>query len=371
MAQRDANGVTWGCKSCGGRAVGIARLRKTANDAFVREAWRCGVTTSQPSGRACPICTKGMQFVSVEVPHGQLALDLCRRCEFIWFDPSEYERVPPAPPPPTAPGDFDLSFLPPEARAKAALAMAKEIADCEKDCNPQPDEEWKTLPAFLGFPVELDSSPIAGFPWATWTLAGLITAVSGVAFFRLHKIVWEWGLIPTESWRHYGLTFVSSFFLHGDIFHLLGNLYFLLVFGRPVENFIGPWRWLLLIFVAAFAGDLLHVLGDPNGTRPCVGASGGISALIIFYALKFPHARIGLLWRFGYIYRWIRLSAWTALALWLLLQVWGVYRQLSGYSSVSALAHFGGVAIGILGWLAWRNLDTKALPDRGLVKVVG
>jgi membrane associated rhomboid family serine protease len=144
-----------------------------------------------------------------------------------------------------------------------------------------------------------------------------------------------------------------------------------------VENAIGPWRWLLLLMGAALGGDLLHVLFDPHGDLPCIGASGGISGLLVFYALKFPHARLGMLWRFAIIYyRWIQLPAWVAFVFWIILQAWGAFQQLHGLSNVSALAHLGGVTVGFLCWLAWRNLDAKPIKPMtavadGVFKVMG
>jgi len=77
--------------------------------------------------------------------------------------------------------------------------------------------------------------------------------------------------------------------------------------------------------------------------------------VIAFYALKFPHARLGFLFRYFLYFRWIHIPAWGALVLWLLLQGVGAFQQVSGYSNVSSLAHLGGAAAGFLVWLKWRK----------------
>jgi hypothetical protein len=77
--------------------------------------------------------------------------------------------------------------------------------------------------------------------------------------------------------------------------HLAGNLYFLLVFGSNVEDCLGKWRFFALILLATLAGDVLHVLAQPSSIVSCIGASGGISGLIAYYVLKFPHARLDFL----------------------------------------------------------------------------
>jgi membrane associated rhomboid family serine protease len=73
--------------------------------------------------------------------------------------------------------------------------------------------------------------------------------------------------------------------------------------------------------------------------------------VIVFYALKFPRARLGFLVRF----RWFHMPAYFALILWGLLQFVDTVEQLAGMSNVSALAHLGGAAIGFAAWLIWKN----------------
>jgi membrane associated rhomboid family serine protease len=83
--------------------------------------------------------------------------------------------------------------------------------------------------------------------------------------------------------------------------------------------------------------------------------------LIAFYALKFPHARLGILMRFGFVFipRWIQFPAWCAFLLWLLLQFWGAYEQIAGFSNVSSLAHLGGTAVGVVLWFFWRRIELE------------
>jgi membrane associated rhomboid family serine protease len=192
-------------------------------------------------------------------------------------------------------------------------------------------------------------------------LCVLILFVSLHALPNLHDAVSNFGLIPAEATRMGGLTFLTSFFLHAGIIHLVGNLYFLFVFGDDVENFLRPIRYLALIALAAFVGDLAHVAANPRSSVPCVGASGGISAVITFYALQFPNVRLGFLFRCGwYYFRWIRLPAWFVLVLWVLFQIFGAWEQVAGISSVSAFAHLGGAATGFIAWLSWRK--AKLIP---------
>ena len=81
---------------------------------------------------------------------------------------------------------------------------------------------------------------------------------------------------------------MTSFFIHGSLLHLVGNVYFLMVFGDNVENDIGRWRYAALLLAATLAGGFLHIALDVRPLIPCVGASGGIAGVLTYYALRFP-----------------------------------------------------------------------------------
>ena len=359
----DKAGIFWVCQSCGGRAVSVSLLRKTIDQDRVRSIWSQAISTPDQDGRSCPICSRGMSEVCMGVGDQSLKLGVCKRCEFVWFNAMEYESIPPPTPAPKDPTRTDDKDLPQAARETLAIYKVQQMAEKARNEDPEPDENWKTVPALLGLPVEMDSDPLTRIPLATLSLSAVIAIISIWAFFDLHNIVGAFGLIPAKEFRYGGLTFVTSFFLHGGIIHLVSNLYFLIIFGMHVENYLGRKRWLVLVWIAAFAGNLLHVMGDPRDGMPCIGASGGISGLIAFYALKFPHARLGILFRYYYYLKWVQFPAWAAFILWMLLQFWGAYKQIAGFSDVSALAHLGGTAAGILLWVIWRKTELQHIDN--------
>lgn len=350
-------GLTWRCNSCGGTAISIALLRKLIGNERVSAIWSRAINVVNPEDRPCPICSREMNEESINIAGHALKLGICTRCEFVWFDTPEYESIPP--PPKTAEsGEMDEKELPQAAREALAIYKVQQMAKQAQENDPEPDATWKTIPAVLGLPVEMDSDPLTRLPLATFSLSILIAAISIWAFFNLNNAVQSFGLVPDEAWRYGGLTFLTSFFLHGGVIHLVSNLYFLIIFGVHVENYLGPRRWLLLVFLAAIVGDFVHVAADPRGELPCIGASGGISGLIAFYAFKFPHAKLGILFRYYYVYfKWIRFPAWSAFFLWLLLQFFGAYEQIAGFSNVSSLAHLGGTAAGIALYFVWRKIE--------------
>ena len=188
-----------------------------------------------------------------------------------------------------------------------------------------------------------------------------MTAVFLATLPHLKQVVQEWGFIPRLWDRQGGLTLLTSFFLHAGVFHLLSNMYFFLIFGDNVEDHLGPIYFVLLLLGAHLFGSLTHAALDPRGDIPTIGASGGISGILGYYAVAFPKARIGFLWRFFFFvaFRWICLPAWVMLILFSLLQLLGAWGQMYGGGGVSYAAHLGGLAVGVVTALGVRWLRAQ------------
>ena len=337
---------------CSGRAVGLGLLQRTVAKEVVDQIWAAAREQRVARGRPCPSCHDPMHEVS-SGPSGP-AVDVCRVCHFVWLDPTEYEQIPAIPAPLAEP------VRPERATEILATAQAQAIAQrAERSFGAEaPRELWKYLPALLGMPVEYEQSVFHSVPWLTWALIAFICAFSIRAFSNIEAAVTQFGLVPTQYARYFGLTFLTSFLLHGNLGHLVGNMYFLYVFGDNVEDFLGKGRYLALILIAAVLGDVAHIVMDPRSNVPLIGASGGISGVIAFYALKFPKTKMGVLFRIWLIpIRWFRIPAYVFVGFWILLQFFGVYLQIVGVSSVSALAHLGGATTGLAFWLIYRHLS--------------
>ncbi len=288
-----------------------------------------------------------MNATSVPLSEKNLSLDVCRHCNVVWFDPKEYGEMPT----PTARkrGKRYQDSL------RKIISQVQKRRDKAEESKHTLDRTWKWIPVLCGMPVETETAAFMHRPWLTWGLSAAILAVgyaglSGI--FDLETTVKNFGLVPAELWRYGGLTFLASFFLHGSLLHLLGNTYFLMVFGDNVEDYLGKGRYLWLLFLADLVGNVFHVALDPRSTMPVVGASGGISGLIAFYALRFPRARIGISLRF-YV---LSMRALFAFVLWIVLQIVGVWEQIMGLSNVSSLAHLGGAVVGLFFWLRARDI---------------
>jgi membrane associated rhomboid family serine protease len=271
-----------------------------------------------------------------------LHLDVCTGCHFVWFDTREFEALPKTPPKPS-----EKEALSPAAKEALALAQVEAIKGQWKDTlTDSPDHWWQFAVALCGVPVEFNDTPLERAPIVTWSLAALIAVVSLAAMTNLQAAVENWGLIPAAFGRHLGLTFLTSFFLHAGLSHLLGNLYFLVVFGDNTEDVLGKGRFLLLMALAAVTGDTAQILADPQATIPGVGASGGISGILAYYCLRFPSASVGIVWWF----RWFRLPVAIMFGLWVLWQAFEAFYVPADVSGVASFAHLGGAAIGVLFW---------------------
>ena len=352
-----SHGVFWTCDKCGGRAVGLELLRRTFTPESINPLWRHTISGEGKVGPRCPSCRRPMIDVALS-ENAAVNVDVCRLCHFVWFDTHEVETLVPRPLPAAFPE------MPQATREAIAMLKVQELAEQARgsdfDSAP-PDEQWKQVAAFWGMPIEFDATPRERRPWATWLLCLLIIGASTFAFTQLHEIVSRFGLIPAQATRDDGVTFLTSFFLHAGILHLVGNIYFLFVFGDDVENFLSPFRYLALIAFAALIGDLAHIAADPSSQIPCVGASGGIAAVITFYALNFREVKLGFLLRYGWWwFRWIRLRAWFVFVLWILFQAVGAWEQVAGISAVSSLAHIGGAVVGFVAWVFWRKGNRTA-----------
>ena len=339
------NGFVWICGKCAGRAITLPVLRRLVAGPAVQQLWSRTFDETLPHVHPCPLCKKTMRQVHCEGHTGGFALDVCCSCQLVWFDPEEFEAMP-APPAPRSETEVPL-----EVRQQLAIATVKEQIRVTKEAGPSLGDigRW---PALFGLPVEIDDAATNSRPLATWTTAILVAAVSIVALAQ-PELLEELAMVPDLVWQSGGVTMVTSFFVHAGWWHLIGNLYFLLVFGDNVEDFLGRGRWLLLLLSATIGGGLLQILGEPRGLVPCVGASGGISGLIAFYALRFPEARLGVFIGLFYVpVRWVTFSARTGFILWLLIQGVLLWKQVSGNGSVAAFAHLGGALVGVLAWLA-------------------
>jgi membrane associated rhomboid family serine protease len=143
-------------------------------------------------------------------------------------------------------------------------------------------------------------------------------------------------------------TVITSMFMHGGWFHILGNLWFLSLFGDNVEDAMGPVRFTVFYLLCGIAAALAHIASSPDSAVPVVGASGAIGGVMGAYAVLYPRAPVHMLVTLGFYFTRIVVPAYLMLGYWFLLQILGGLPSLHGAGSgVAFWAHVGGFAAGI------------------------
>ncbi|HUL11422.1 MAG TPA: rhomboid family intramembrane serine protease [Methylococcaceae bacterium] len=157
------------------------------------------------------------------------------------------------------------------------------------------------------------------------------------------------------------VTPLSSMFLHGGWFHIIGNMWFLWLFGRNVEDVMGPTRFTIFYVLAGLAAAAAQVLSDPASSLPMVGASGAISGVMGAYLILFPTVRVHL-WLFqGIFTTQITVPAYAMLGYWFALQLLGQASALQAEGGgVAFAAHVGGFVAGVLLVTVFKNRDLLA-----------
>ena len=342
--------VSYHCPQGHGRSLTLSAVRQLCgNPQFANALWRKALEAPAENGGVCPQCGHRMSLIHV-IPEGHdVELDICCRCQILWFDPNELEALPSPPPPP------EKNVLP--ARAREILAL--HAIENENKESSAPDNAWGFLAGVLGFPVERNAPLLNSRPWCTWSIAALCVLAFLLSLGNLPHVVHEWGMIPADCFRHYGLTFLSSMFLHGGFWHLLGNMYFLLIFGDNVEDALGVPLYLGLILAAELSATGLYICFAPDSSVPCVGASGFISGVIAAYAVFFPKVTLSLMYRIYFRIGWVNIPAWGAFALWMLYQ--GIMALwFSEGSGVAYCSHLGGAVFGLAaGFLMRRRISER------------
>ena len=145
-------------------------------------------------------------------------------------------------------------------------------------------------------------------------------------------------------------TIFTSMFLHGGWMHLIGNMWFLWIFGNNIEDAVGHFRFIVFYLLCGVAAASAQVAISPESTIPMIGASGAISGVLGAYLLLFPRARVLTLVPIWIFLQFIRVPAVIFLLLWFLLQFLSglAMRQFDRSGGVAFWAHIGGFVAGML-----------------------
>jgi membrane associated rhomboid family serine protease len=205
-----------------------------------------------------------------------------------------------------------------------------------------------------------DDNPTVRPPIVTYFLIGMC---SGAFLWQLghdeRVILYTYGMIPAELFgiwrptRSYQVVtpwakVLTSMFLHGGWFHLLGNMLYLWIFGNNVEDVLGRTRYVFLYISCGIVAALAQALSNPYSHVPMVGASGAIAGILGAYLLLHPIANVRCFVWIVIFFRIVNVPAWMMLGLWFAMQLVSGLMATPGRPGVAFWAHVGGFVTGLL-----------------------
>jgi len=200
-----------------------------------------------------------------------------------------------------------------------------------------------------------DDNPRVMTPFVNY---GLI-ALNLLVFFRqftlpevdLQAFVYTYGAIPAQITGGEGyFSLLTSMFLHGGLLHLLSNMLYLYIFGDNVEGLMGHGRYLFFYILSGIGAAASHIFIESQSTIPMIGASGAISGVLGAYLLKFPRAKVLILFWIVIFINTVRVPAIIVLGLWFFMQLSSGLSSLGMQSGggVAWFAHIGGFVVGLV-----------------------
>jgi membrane associated rhomboid family serine protease len=269
-----------------------------------------------PLGRSklrCPAGHENLQAYRVSFEKKEVEVDVCPNCKGLWLDASEGEQL--------------RDILAAEQGAKQAAEVSAGGA------------KTYLFQLFTGFPIEV-YNPARKRPVLLLMLIWSLVLIFAGQIVVRPEIVKRFCLIPQAFWAGEQVWGLFTYtFLHGGLFHLLGNIYFLYIFGDNIEDTLGKKGLALVFVVSALAGGALHVATHLQNAIPVLGVSGSISGIMGAYLVLFPRVKVwvvfffvrfklGVVWYFG---------------------IWVFFNSLNAFLGVPGIAwfcHIGGFAAG-------------------------
>jgi membrane associated rhomboid family serine protease len=165
-----------------------------------------------------------------------------------------------------------------------------------------------------------------------------------------------YGVVPA---RLHALTLVTSMFLHGSWMHVIGNMWYLWIFGDNVEDRVGHGRFIVFYLLCGIAASLGQILIDPESTLPTIGASGAIAGVMGGYFVLYPRSRVLTLIPLVIFWEVIEVPAIMLLGFWFLMQLFSAgaiaVTASTGGGGVAFMAHVAGFLCGVGGIFVFRQ----------------
>ncbi|MBN2362061.1 MAG: rhomboid family intramembrane serine protease [Deltaproteobacteria bacterium] len=308
------------CDRCGGNFLDPGETRQIFGEDAEPSAWvaKNFARSLGASKLRCPAAHGPLEAFELRFAGQQVVVDVCPKCKGLWLDRNEGKE----------------------------LAI---IVEAERDAERLAESSAGGVKTYLfqlftGFPLEV-YNPVRRRPWMLYLMLLVILAAFGAELTFGRQFVEHWWLDPgklAHGDQIWGI--VTYGLLHAGIVHLIGNVYFMWVFGDNVEDALGKLGFSAVFFLASIAGGLLHVFTSVGHPIPVLGASGGIAGLLAAYLVLFPRTK---LWIVFFFIRF-KLSVLWYFGIWIGLQF--LYASL-GMPGIAWYAHIGGFFCG--GLVAW------------------
>jgi membrane associated rhomboid family serine protease len=220
-----------------------------------------------------------------------------------------------------------------------------------------------------------DDAPRFSTPFVTYFIIALNTlifvfelSVGAQGQRALNSLIYHFGVVPVHFERALTggsapslaglfLPILTAMFLHGSWLHVIGNMWFLWIFGDNIEDYLGHFTYLLFYLACGFAAAVAHIVINAGSSVPSVGASGAIAGVMGAYFVLYPRARV-LMW-FPPIF-FFHLPAWVVLGYWFFVQFMSgtatSIAETNQGGGIAFWAHVGGFVAGVV--------LIKILPER-------
>ena len=198
-----------------------------------------------------------------------------------------------------------------------------------------------------------DDNPRVLYPYVTFSIIGLNIAIFLGQFLIIggnhqlsRELVFSFGFIPADF---NPLTIFTSMFMHGGIAHIIGNMWFLYIFGDNIESILGHLKYFIFYLACGLGAALIQFFVDPGSQIPMVGASGAIAGILGAYMIRFPKARVHVLAVIIVFITTFVVPAQIVLGLWFLMQLSNGLGSLGVNTTggVAWFAHIGGFITGV------------------------
>jgi hypothetical protein len=209
-----------------------------------------------------------------------------------------------------------------------------------------------------------DRNPSGTFPYVT---IGIIIINVLIFLYELSlgsglgEFIMKFGVVPLKvsyysqvpdlTFINTFFPFISSMFLHGGFVHLIGNMWFLWIFGDNIEDKLGHFKFIAFYFLCGIIASSVHVFFNSQSNVPCVGASGAIAGVLGAYMVTFPHARVVTIVPLFVFIQVMELPAIVVLGFWFVIQFFNGAASITASASgagVAWWAHIGGFAAGAM-----------------------